>query len=55
MGLDGSQDTPALNSPGPPPSGTDTLVEVAEAHREMAGGTGLHCWQESHLLGSQRP
>ena len=39
MGLDGSQDTPALNSPGPPPSGTDTLVEVAEAHREMAGAT----------------
>ena len=55
MGLDGSQDTPALKSPGPPPSGTDTLVEVAEAHREMAGGTSLHCWQESHLLGSQRP
>ena len=43
MGLDGSQDTPALNSPGPPPSGTDTLVEVAEAHREMAGATSNTC------------
>lgn len=51
----GPQDTSAPNPSGPPPSGTDTLVGVAKAHREMAGGTGVHCWQESHLPGSQRP